>query len=769
MGKNCLEMDWSRIDLMVDKIKLFAKKDFMKSFFICFFIAFLSFLPFVIKGEGFFVLTNDFNDQQIPFTIGLHNALLDSGISGFSWDIDLGTSTMDGFSFYELGSPFFWLSMLFPANAFPYIVAWLFMLKFAFAGVTSCFYLKRFVGDSKWAVLGSVLYAFSGFSLLNLVFYHFHDAIVFFPLLLIGLERYKEKKDYKFFIITIFLNCIINYFFFVGEVVFLIIYYLFRFARKDIKGMLIDMVQCVGCGILGVGMAAFVFIPNIIFISGNPRTGSFSGILNMLTNSLTEYMYIVKNLLLPNETITDISAVYTSRFSSHGFYLPMIGLVLIIAYLTKKRDWLSKIIIYLAVASFIPLLSDVFYMYSAAQMRWWYMFALMGILASVRMLEEPDSAAIKLGTGIYIGLIVVFMVVLNIFKAINLNDVNWISNPNRLYTHVGLTIVGAVITCVIAVQPQVNYKNILRTVSIFSLGLLFSTMFIYKTCDWLGLQAYKQRFQVATQLELPNNQYRLNDTMNLISMTAHVAGFTNQSSTDTNSIRDFEDIFDYYAEVVGMPKNDIPGLAELLAGKYYIAFSNQEGLVVDEYDTDLGTVYLMERGACPIGFAVDSYITMEELKSMDVNSRAIALLDSVVLDEDSLTEGIKADLPEKKASDIDLETSVSDYVTEHTYGSVLGFNKDGHGMTCLTGYDEDTYVYFSVPYDAGWTATVDGEKTDIIESGGMMLIKVPAGQHNVVFKYVTPGLMVGGIITGISWAVYAIIIVMSKRKNIKLA
>ena len=72
------------------KIKDFLKKDYVKSGIICFVIAFLSFLPFVIKGEGFFVLTNDFNDQQIPFTIGLHNGLLDGGLSGFSWDIDLG-------------------------------------------------------------------------------------------------------------------------------------------------------------------------------------------------------------------------------------------------------------------------------------------------------------------------------------------------------------------------------------------------------------------------------------------------------------------------------------------------------------------------------------------------------------------------------------------------------------------------------------------------------------------------------------------------------
>ncbi len=745
------------------KIKTILEKDYVKSFIICFIIAFLSFLPFVIKGEGFFVLSNDFNDQQIPFTIGLHNALLDGGFSGYSWDIDLGTSTMDGFSFYELGSVFFWISMLFPANAFPYLVAWLFMLKFAFAGVTSCLYLRRFVKDSKWAVLGSVLYAFSGYSVVNMIFYHFHDAIIFFPLLLIGLERYKEKKDVRFFIFSIFINCIVNYFFFVGEVVFLVIYYLFRFASKDIKTLLMDAVKCVGCGLLGGGMAAVVFIPNIIFISGNPRVGSFSGFFAMLTTSLSEYMYILKTLLLPGEPVSTMSSVYANHFSSHGFYIPLFGLTLGIVYVLKKRDWLSRVILYCAIASFIPLLSDLFYMYSAAQMRWWYMFTLMVALASVRMLEEPERDTARLAGGIYIALTVVYVVAITVMDKLAVADRQWIFDAKRFYGIALIAVVGAVLTIIFASARDINYKRIFVGVSAFSLGLLFVTMVIYRSSSWIGVQSYRQRFEAATQIEISNKQYRLNDAMNLVCMTAHVAGFSNQSSTDTNNIRNFEALFDYYSEVVGMDKNDIPGLAELLAGKYYLSFDPNAGLCLAEYKTNLEPMYLMEREACPIGFSVDSFITKDELMSMDVNNRAIALLDSIVLEDEEITDEIKKDLQQKSASEIELDKSVSDYVLEHTEGSVLGFDMNGHGMSCVTGYENDTYVYFSVPYDEGWTATVDGEDTDIIVSGGMMVIKVPAGEHQVHFSYYTPGLKEGTIVSLICWAVFLFIFFYQKR------
>lgn len=87
--------------------------------------------------------------------------------------------------------------MLFPAEAYPFVVVgWMYMLKYTVAGCLAFFYFRRFVRNPKLAIVGGVLYAFSGFSATNLM-YHFHDAIVFFPLLLIGFERYMEDKRKK--------------------------------------------------------------------------------------------------------------------------------------------------------------------------------------------------------------------------------------------------------------------------------------------------------------------------------------------------------------------------------------------------------------------------------------------------------------------------------------------------------------------------------------------------------------------------------------------
>ncbi|MBF1004044.1 MAG: YfhO family protein, partial [Lachnospiraceae bacterium] len=55
--------------------------------------------------------------------------------------------------------------------------------------------------------------------------------------------------------------------------------------------------------------------------------------------------------------------------------------------------------------------------------------------------------------------------------------------------------------------------------------------------------------------------------------------------------------------------------------------------------------------------------------------------------------------------------------------------------------------YFTVPEDGGWSASVDGKPVSILRSGGMMLIPVPAGNHQILCTYLTPGFTMGCILT----------------------
>lgn len=166
------------------------KSSYWRVFALCFFTAVLLFLPHCIidaaAGGGYFHYAGDFNDQQINF-YQYANAFLKHGGS-FSWATDLGSGFVNAYSFYLLGSPFFWLSMLLPARLMPWAMVPLLCLKMAVAGGGGYLWARRWVRDDTWSMLAGCLYAFSGFSIYNIFFNHFLDVVALFPYMLAALD-----------------------------------------------------------------------------------------------------------------------------------------------------------------------------------------------------------------------------------------------------------------------------------------------------------------------------------------------------------------------------------------------------------------------------------------------------------------------------------------------------------------------------------------------------------------------------------------------------
>jgi len=170
----------------------------LSTFFIALFLSATFFVPYMITDNGYFLFFGDFNVQQIPFYQYCHQAVREGNIF-WSFNTDLGANFIGSYSFYLLGSPFFWLTLPFPNSFVPYLMAPLLMLKFSCSALTSYFYIRRFTRTPEAARLGGILYAFSGFSVYNVFFNHFHEAIVVFPLLLLSLEMLiTENKRFVF-------------------------------------------------------------------------------------------------------------------------------------------------------------------------------------------------------------------------------------------------------------------------------------------------------------------------------------------------------------------------------------------------------------------------------------------------------------------------------------------------------------------------------------------------------------------------------------------
>lgn len=184
-------------------------------------------------------------------------------------------------------------------------------------------------------------------------------------------------------------------------------------------------------------------------------------------------------------------------------------------------------------------------------------------------------------------------------------------------------------------------------------------------------------------------------------------------------------------------------------------------------DTVVGrekTFYVTEKNACPIGFAVDFALTEEEFTATPQEQKALTLMQAAIVDEDDFGDLNDAVIHAGEGS-LDYEASVDELVAKAVANRVSEFHRDSHGFTCTASYDQNRLLYFTVPWSNGWIAKVDGFETKIINSGGMMALKIPAGEHQIVFTYHTPGFRVGSLVSATSVCIFMGFVFINKRKK----
>ena len=80
--------------------------------------------------------------------------------------------------------------------------------------------------------------------------------------------------------------------------------------------------------------------------------------------------------------------------------------------------------------------------------------------------------------------------------------------------------------------------------------------------------------------------------------------------------------------------------------------------------------------------------------------------------------------------------------------------------------EKETVYYVAVPYDKGFTATVNGAETDIIKvNNGLIGVVLPRGDCNVQLTYFPQGLKVGMAVSAASLVMYVAYMLFNRRKK----
>jgi len=175
------------------------------------------------------VLTLDMQAQYVYYFEALRRLLTEGGSWLYSWERTLGGEFM-GIVAYYLGSPFNLLVAVFPKDRIPDAIMFIELMKIGSMGLTFAYYLRKTRNTSDMVTVSfGTMYALSAYAVVHLCNIMWLDAMVFLPLLVLGVESMIRER--KFILYTVSLTVIFCANYYIGYMcaIFTFVYYLYYF------------------------------------------------------------------------------------------------------------------------------------------------------------------------------------------------------------------------------------------------------------------------------------------------------------------------------------------------------------------------------------------------------------------------------------------------------------------------------------------------------------------------------------------------------------
>lgn len=737
---------------MLLKNKTAERRRLTLAFVLPFLTAFFIFLPYLVIGKGFFTYCGDFNSQQIPFYLYCHD-YLQSGGGSFSWTTDLGSGFANSFSFYTLGSPFFWLTLLFPSKAVPYLMAPLLMLKFAVAGLGAYLYLRRYTKDRRWALLGCLLYCFSGWGIYDIFFNHFIDCLALFPFLLWTMDEFVYEKRRGPFVLAVAFNLLNNYFFFLGEVVFLALYFFIKLISKDYRLSVKEFFNLAAEAVMGCLLGSLFIFPAAASLLENPRTTSYAnGYGLLLYGKVQQYFAILVSAFLPPDPpyLPNLFTDCTIKWTSMSLYLPLFGATGVIAYLRSRKKTANRRLLFVClVMALVPVLNSSFYAFNSSYYaRWYYMPLLIMALCTVNALEAAD---IDLLLGIRPTLWVLGAAALFGLVPTKEDDgfkLGAIKEPEQFWVVWLLALLGVAVVYFLhrgRKNQKQFYTGLLAAVMGFSALYGVVHIAIGKFPQWESDYNYKaQCYDSMGKVKLPDDHFYRTDTYKSydnVGLFWDMPCIRSFNSTVAPSILEFYPSVGVKRDVSSKPELDKFALRGLLSVEYLLTPID----TIDELEAESafnGYTFAYESGGyalyrndnyVPMGFVYEYYMTQEDAGQVSNDVLSNLMMRALVLSDEQIALYGKylTRLPESELSRVSYEAYTADCALRRET-ACTGFTATRSGFTAAVTLPGANLVFFSVPYDEGFSATVNGESAPVLKvNNGLTAVVCPGGQSEI--------------------------------------
>ena len=755
------------------------------------FLALLALAPAILPYGGRFVTRGDFIEQQLPFILETRR-ILRGGLNSYSFNTFLGAPAVGSYAFYTLGSVFVWPLALLPKALIPFGISVMAVLKHAVCALTSFCYLRRMVKDERLALLGSVLYTFSAFTMVNTQFYHFLEVIAFFPLILLGMEDAMGEHPRRG-LPALFcgLNTLTNYYFMLSSALLAALYFAFRLfgadwkPRRTAKNVFMLIFECgVGCALAGV-----LLVPSMLFMLSITRTGAGDTSVFMQHYSVSTLLERLRALVMPIESNV-VHAYYgdAPSWASTAAYLPLFGLTGVFAAFTQKKNRsLKGLLLTLAVCSAVPVLCGAFALETnIAYTRWWYGLALMETLATLAALEDFDAHAWRVSflllTALTVLLTVPFMLPQTWLSRmgrvgeilLNRRTGAYASSVFRVFSLSAALLGGGAMLFILCRKPRFGVTLALTcavAVAQYAGYIAFGDANLLSGGEAAGEGVYtlaeiaEPTLEAAETPDLESWQ-RINygkkiRNYGLLRGASSLTAFTSLRSSTVGRFVSLAG-FGYDESTTVCPPNGSAALRAFLSVTAYYKLDDTPAPESFVYDHDEnGIAVYRNPNAVPMGF-LQTTCTGTHHQRMDAETVPTVMLAAVTLGDDDLA------VYGERMQTLDVY-NIPDWQTSAErlkQNACSSFETAADGFTARIDAKEAGMLVFTIPFDKGFSATIDGQKAEIVNCDvAFMGVWLEAGEHEITFTYRTRGLTLGLLMSLAAAAMLGVYVFIARRRG----
>jgi uncharacterized membrane protein YfhO len=743
---------------------------------------------------------SDTYNQAYPFYVHMSNYFRSDGIPRWSFNVGMGQNTFPGI----FSDPFTLIISLFRPGQIPFVIVYIELLKIFLSGIFFFLYLRIMKMNSYVAIIGGLSFAFSGYMITGTEWYNFSTYCVYMAFALFAFEKYLMQNNWKFLPPAIYFLSTFPFSFYAFGL-FLLCYvplryitqYNFRF--RPFAGFMIKLTLICFIGLI---ISFFIWGNTLINTINSPRIGGEAGYFNLLKQ--TPVFFISEKL----HYMTAILKLYSNDLFGSGsqfrgwynyleapiFYSGILGLLTIpqlFVNSSRKEKIFSGIIllIWMLVVIFpffrhtLNLYTGDYYKVSIS-----FIITLLILYFALRSLNKIiENRNINLPVLFFSSAVLIFLLFYQWFP----NSQKLIDRELRSLIVVLLAIYTLMLWLIAATRFRLMILVLMILLISFELGynawLSTNKRMVLTAREFSSKTGYNDYTVEALKFIRSNDNgfYRINKNYfsgNSIHTTLNEAHI--QDFYGTSSYMSFNNLsyinFLSSTEIIN-PKNEgstrwaiglltRPLLQTMASTKYQLSKAGGFDYTAFGYQFagSFGDVSVLKNQFfLPLGFTYDKYMTQTQFSSLPAFLKDLTLLKAVVLNDKELNQF-------NGLSQVNLTSdSILQYLYDFSeYGLDIQNRNQGslkismHSQNNIKGdveFDKRKLLFFSIPFDKGWNATIDGNKAELLQANiGFMGMMIDPGKHHVELSYTPPFLRISLIISLTGLIIYLGLLFLKK-------